>query len=204
MPTRGWTRAIVLIAAAVWAALALLHGSSIDGAWFSYAGTSASAVVYLMWAFDRWLWHLPGVRGLHGRPVLHGTWRCVLETNYEARRGEEIECYLVVRQTYSHESVAMLLEDSSSASTAAALDDRDGRLVLSYVFLSEKRLLARAGNPPARGACELTIGREPTLHLEGDYWMEHGTGGHVVTRGHDRKIYDTFAGARKGDYPGQG
>lgn len=38
----------------------------------------------------------------------------------------------------------------------------------------------------------------PSIRLEGDYWMEHGTHGRIATTGYTAVLYDSFADARDG------
>jgi len=76
----------------------------------------------------------------------------------------------------------------------------NGRCVFYYLFRSDKSALEPATNPPSRGAADLTVGMQPTLHLEGDYWMEVGTRGQLRTVGRSTKIYDTFNGAKQGEF----
>jgi hypothetical protein len=160
-----------------------------------------TVVILFLLAFDKWLWRWPGFRRLHGRPVIHGTWKTELRTSYENRKDEIIECYLVVEQTYSQICTRTLFDRSQSKSTNAGLVRAGGQCVLYYIFRSEKHALQPSTNPPSRGAAELTVASKPSPHLEGDYWMmEAKTRGRVRTVGHSPTIYDTYAGAQQGEY----
>ena len=106
----------------------------------------------------------------------------------------------MIRQTYSSISVDGIFEISHSHCLSANLVTVDGRCTLNYLFRSEAQTRHREGNPPSRGAASLRVGRQPRLHLEGDYWMERGTRGEIVSDGHTTKLYDTFAAARGGAY----
>jgi hypothetical protein len=119
---------------------------------------------------------------------------------YEGRKGEVIECYLVIDQTYSRICARMLFDRSRSNSMSGDLVRENRRCVLYYVFRSDKHALEPAANPPSRGAADLTVAIFPSPHLEGDYWMEVGTKGRLRTVGRSTTIYDTFAGARQGTY----
>lgn len=200
MPTANWTRAVIALAAGVWVLIFVVTGGSLDAAWAKPLGLVAAAVVFLLLAFDQWVWRWPAVRRLTRRPVLRGTWRTELRTSYEARAEEFIEAYLVIRQTYSKVFVSMLFDRSQSTSMSGDLVTEDGRCVLYYVFRSDKQTLERGENPPARGAAQLTVAIAPSVHLEGDYWMEHGTRGRVASVGHTPVIYDTYQAARAAKY----
>ena len=114
---------------------------------------------------------------LSRRPVLHGTWKAELRTSFPDRADEEIECFIVVYQTYSRICIDMLFDRSSSRSMSADLLIEASRCVLYYVFHTHPDTLHRDGNPPARGGAALVIAREPRIHLEGDYWTERETRG---------------------------
>jgi hypothetical protein len=197
MPTPGWTRAVIFLAAATWTLIIFVSGGSLRASWAKSLGLAAAIVVFLLLAFDRWIWRWPGVRHVVRHPVLHGTWKTELRTSYEARADEVIEAYLVIRQTYSKICVAMLFDRSQSSSMSGDLIREDGRRVLYYVFRSDKQTLQKDENPPS---AQLTVATRPLMHLEGDYWMEHGSRGRVVTVGRSPVIYDTFTGARTGEY----
>jgi hypothetical protein len=200
MPSSKWIRAVILLAAGLWAAIMLISGESLKWSWAKPLGLVASAVIFIVAGFDRWAWRWPILRKLTKRPILVGTWRVELRTSYKGRRDEVIEAFLVVRQTYSTICVDMLFDRSQSTSMSGDLVTEDGKCVLYYVFRSDKNTLERKGNPPSRGAAELTVDRHATLRLEGDYWMEHGTHGRVSTTGHSSVIYESYSSANNGDY----
>jgi hypothetical protein len=164
--------------------------------WLAPIGPAVTVAVAGLWVFDRWAWRQPGIRRLLNRPVLRGTWKCELRSSYEDRAGEVIESYLVIDQTYTQICVRMLFDRSQSISMSGDLVEEKGRCVLYYVFRSEKSALEPDSNPPARGAADLKVARKPTLSLEGDYWMERGTKGALVTVGHSATPFDTFGAAR--------
>ncbi|TAJ17192.1 MAG: hypothetical protein EPO65_11755 [Dehalococcoidia bacterium] len=150
----------------------------------------------LLLAYDRLIWRWPLIRGLTPRPVLYGTWKAELRTSFAPRANEIVECYLTIRQTYSSIQVDMVFEHSRSFSLSAALAEQDGRVQLSYTYRSQGDALHQDGNPPSRGAAVLIIAREPSLHLEGDYWMERGTKGTIRTLGHNPTLLESFTAAR--------
>jgi hypothetical protein len=200
MPTPTWTRIVVLTAAALSGILALIFGAKIDSDLLRVVLPASSGVIVLLWVFDRWLWRWSWINHFLSRPVLDGTWKCVLRTNYAERAGEEIDAYLVIDQTCSRICVRMLFDRSQSISMSGDLVNEGGRCILYYVFRSEKHAFEPDTNPPARGAADLRIGRKPKIHLEGDYWMERGTTGRLLTVGYSDAHYDTFDAAKGGTY----
>lgn len=200
MPTPKWARIVIALAALVSAVVVLATGGTVDINLAKAVATASTVVILFLLAFDKWLWRWPGIRRVHRRPVIHGTWKTELKSSYEGRKDEVIECYLVIDQTYSRICARMLFDRSRSSSMSGDLVRENGRCVLYYVFHSEKHALEPASNPPNRGAADLTVATQPHLHLEGDYWMMVGTKGRVKTVGHSRTIYDTFDGAKQGEY----
>jgi predicted pore-forming effector associated with SMODS systems len=200
VPTSNWTRLVIALATLVSASIVLATGGQIDLNLARAVVTASTVVILFLLVFDRWLWRWPGIRRVTRRPVLHGTWKTELRTSYAARTDEVIEAYLVIRQTYSTICVDMLFDRSQSTSMSGDLVRENGRCILYYVFRSDKQTLERDENPPARGAAQLTVAARPSLHLEGDYWMEHGTQGRVATIGHSTVTYDTYSAAHRGGY----
>lgn len=200
MPTSGWTRIVIALAAGAWILIVLASGDHIDASWIKPLGLASSLVVWALLVFDRWAWRWPGLRRLARRPVLHGTWRGELRTSYCPRKDEVIRAYMVIRQTYSSTLIAMLFDRSQSISMSGSLVVEGGRWVLYYVFRSDKQTLERDENPPARGAAELTVSTRPSTRLEGDYWMEHGTRGHFTTVGFNPGLFDTFGAAEEATF----
>jgi hypothetical protein len=199
MPSARWTKIVIFAAAVAWAVILLVNGQPLDVAWAEPLGYAASSVVILLLAFDRWMWSWPLLSRLSGRPILGGTWKTELRTTFQDRQDEIIECYIVIRQTYSTIAVSMLFDRSTSHSRSAELS-KEGRWVLYYVYRSDKSALEPITNPPSRGAVELTVAISPQTHLEGDYWTDQSTKGHYKTVGHAKNVFDTFEAARAAEF----
>jgi hypothetical protein len=192
--------AIVLSALLAFAAVWLTTGKA-DVTFTKTLVSVGSIAILLIVGFDNWAWRFWPFRLIFRRPILHGTWKVEQETDYEPRQGELIEAYLVIDQTFTGiRRVRGLYEGSSSHSLAADLAVDRSECTLSYIFRTEARTMNREGNPPSRGACILEVGRHPTLHLEGDYWLERKTKGHIRSLGHSKKLSGTFASAQADDY----
>ncbi len=206
MPSQNWARITIALAAIVSAVMVLVTGGSgaVSLNTAKIVISASSIVTILLLAFDRFLWRWPGVRRLHKRPVLRGTWKTELRTTYEERKDEVIDCFLVIDQTFSRICARMLFDRSRSNSMSGDIVRENGRCVLYYIFRSDKNALAPDTNPPARGAADLTIASTPMTHLEGDYWMERGTKGTLRTVGFSTALFDTFAAAAQADYTSGG
>jgi hypothetical protein len=202
MPSARWTRIVIALSAVTWALILLLHGESLKSSWAQFFGWTASLVVLMLLAFDRWIWCWPFVRAAIRRADVRGTWKLELRSTFEPRKDEIIDAYLAIRQTFSTISATMLTDRATSVSRNADLACEGGRWVLSYQYMSQKHADApdRAMNPSARGAAELVVATTPTTHLEGDYWTEQGTQGRIRTLGRNPKVFDTYAAAQSATF----
>jgi SMODS-associating 2TM, beta-strand rich effector domain len=163
MPSQNWARITIALAAIVSAVMVLVTGGSgaVSLNTAKIVISASSIVTILLLAFDGFLWRWPGVRRLHKRPVLRGTWKTELRTTYEERKDEVIDCFLVIDQTFSRICARMLFDRSRSNSMSGDIVRENGRCVLYYIFRSDKNALAPDTNPPARGAADLTIASTP-------------------------------------------
>jgi hypothetical protein len=200
MPSALWIRGTVIAAAAIATGIVWVTGHGVDIPYIKALVTASGVVTVAVFIYDGAAWRWPGLRTLTSRPVLHGTWKAELQTSFTSRETEIIEAYLVVRQTFSRISVSMLFDRSRSRSMVGDLVFEDRTCVLYYLFRTEAGTLHRDGNPPARGGAAVIVNRWPSMHLEGDYWTERETRGHVRTVGRTTKIYDTFSAAQSGTY----
>jgi hypothetical protein len=200
MPTPGWTRVVIFLAAGFWLLLTFVLDVPVDTMWLKSLGGIASGVVLVLLAFDSLLWRwLP--EALTRRPVLRGTWRASLQYQWPMDEPQKSkDCYIVIRQTFSKVSVDMLLDISESHSTSADLIERNGRRFLCFSYWSSARTTEREGNPPHRGGAELAVSTKPRTRLEGDYWTERRTIGHISTLGHSSTLFDDYSSAQVGSY----
>lgn len=200
MPNERWARGIILAAATLWVIFVLVAGGQVDFGWYRWLGASISIIVYGLWFFDRWAWRWRGVRRLHRRPVLHGTWRIVLRTDYAERAEDEIEAYLAVTQTFTTVFVCLMTDRARSGSLGAELvSEKDGQ-ILYYIFRVEPSILGRVGNETRRGGTALRVIRRPKIQMEGEYWTEVGTNGEIRTDGHSKTVFESWETARAGTY----
>lgn len=195
MPTPSWTRIVVALAAGTWLVAAVLMDVPIDQEWLRPLGIATSAVVLLLLAFDRWLWRLFPTKVIG--PKLYGTWAATLEYE-DTAAGERVRkpCFIVIRQDYSRIRCVDLFTDiSTSRSENAAILGEDGRRSLWFSYWSGAHAQERDGNPPHRGAAQLTITTKPKVKLTGDYWTDRQTCGRIVADTRIAHCYDDYASA---------
>src|SRR5438477_619196 len=117
-------KVLIGLVVVIWALALIAQGQPVPLDYlkaFSYAVTGVSFAL-LLW--ERWLWSGRLFRPwLTTRPDLRGTWKGWLASDWvdpvtKQGRGD-IECYLVIRQTFSTLDLRLLTEESGSISLSA-------------------------------------------------------------------------------------
>jgi len=199
MPSSIWIRIVIFVAALFWFGATLVMEIPVGERWVRPLGLAASATVAGILAFDRYLWRLLP-QSVVKHPKVRGTWKATLEYEWPSGTRKTKDCYLVIQQTFSQLSVVGLFDISRSRSTAADITKTDGSYELWYVYWSEANPLERGGNPPHRGAMNLTVSFHPRIALEGQYWTDRKTVGLVRTSGHSKKLFNSYSTAERGSY----
>jgi hypothetical protein len=123
MPTRTQVQVVLVIAVIVWAGLLFVEGVTLKPSYLKPFSLTVAVVILILLAFERWLWRIPPVAKALHRPVLRGTWKGQLKSNWiDPRTGQEIEpidIFLLVRQTYSTVSLRLMTQESTSRSLVA-------------------------------------------------------------------------------------
>ena len=118
MAAQRYIKAIIYTAVVAWTVVLYLNHEAIKSPWLHDLPTVITVVLYVVIAFDLWLWKLPFLHDWFvKRPVIDGTWKVELRSNWKdlAARGETfapIEGYMVVRQTFSTLSMRLLTAES--------------------------------------------------------------------------------------------
>lgn len=192
---------------AVWAAVTFLIGLDLDEnarKGLSYLPSIAGALVV---AFDLWLWKLPGLSRITGKPRLWGTWRVELQPSAKAvipkggNRGP-ITGVMVIEQTFWTTAVQLYTQESGSSSISAAIvnktDSKQSKSLL-FTYTNNPRQAHSHRSAQHSGTCRLDVtGTSPTS-LSGTYWTDRVTAGDVtltlVDRKDDRSRDDALAAA---------
>ncbi len=183
MLTKNQLTAILFIAAALWGALLLLDGVSVDASLLTPFSRVVGILVLLLAAYDRWLWKLPVfARWLAKRPVLQGTWRGVISSRWkDPKTGmtpAPIEAYMVVRQTLSSLSMRLHTAESSSELLGAEISYApDGTCELSGVYRNEPKAAVLHRSPIHHGGILLRVVGQPATSLKGKYWTDRNSAG---------------------------
>lgn len=180
------TKIIVGIAAVVWLAVALLSGSQavpvVALKAFSIAGTVAALLLVL---YDRFIWKWKVVRAFTGKPLVAGTWRGHLVSDYrsEGDSGElrRIPTAIRVKQTNSTLYVTLFTGESQSVTEQGQLiKEADDRWRMSWVYVNDPRAPVQHKSHQHRGVCDVYLSGKDGETLEGKYFTSRKTTGELA------------------------
>jgi hypothetical protein len=202
-------RAVLFVVAALIIA-ALLLSSAIRGhlpenasEWLAPIGPAVTVAGIGLAVFNRWVWHFPLIRKIHGRPVLRGTWHGELASQWiNPQTGEGIppdpDVFLAIRQTFWTVSVRLITKESKSHSLNASVRDTGDRVYeLAYVYTNTPRASVRDRSEVHYGAAVLAAPVDRTAGLEGHYFTDRNTRGDIRFRRHFKKPIETHAAGRE-------
>lgn len=191
-----YVKAIIYTAVAVWAIVLLVTGQKLSSDLLRPLSAVTSVVVLLSLAFELWLWKLPFLHPwLVKRPVIEGTWRAELRSNWKDCAGAgnpPIDGYVVIRQTFLNLSLRLLTKESSSHLVGTEIVcSVDGLYCVSGVYRNEPHFQDRSHSPIHFGAVWLQVIETPVQMMEGHYWTDRNTAGEMkLTERHKQKFQD--------------
>jgi SMODS-associating 2TM, beta-strand rich effector domain len=189
----------VVYAAALFAAGVRL-GDGLKSA-LSYLPTLTTLFVV---AFDKWLWRWPGIRRMHGRPILNGLWLTELTPGKDSHIPDAgnwgpIEAYIIIEQTFWSISITQLTKESESHSRAAVFIPRteSKRSVLSFTYDNQPGRKHLSRSPRHVGACEFEVSGTAPTELKGSYFTDRFTAGDMELKFADRTTsHGSFEGCQ--------
>jgi hypothetical protein len=196
-----YVKAIIYTAVAVWAIILLVTGQQVSSNLLRPVSTVTSTVVLLSIAFELWLWKLSFLHGwLVKRPVLAGTWRAELRSNWKDASGSAIptvEGYVVIRQTFLNLSLRLLTKESSSHLVGTEIVcSADGLYCIGGVYRNEPHYQYRTRSPIHFGAVWLQVIDTPVQMLRGHYWTDRNTAGELLLTGRQKQSFQDFESAQ--------
>ncbi len=199
MMTQTAVYALVAFIALLWTRLG---GQTISVALLGPLSTLGSLVIIGLFLFDQLLWKVVP-RRVVGRPVIEGTWRVALKSNWLDRPTGEaispIDGFLVIRQTFSKVEVRLLTAESTSRQVSAhfaRLDD--DQYCLCAVYRNEPRRELRDRSAIHFGALVLRLPSHGSDVLSGEYWTDRQpqqTGGELRASGRISRRFTDYASA---------
>ena len=206
MPSRPQLQVAIGTVIIVWAILLFVSGVTLKPSYLKPLSLAISIAYFVLLAFDRWLWRIPFVSRMLHCPVLRGTWKGQLQSNWIDPSTNEaaaaVDVFLVIRQTYSTISMRMLTKESASRSLVASLQaPRDDVARASSTYQSVPRLLIQDRSRIHHGALMLEVEGSPGNRLTGSYWTDRDTKGEVLLSARLPKPYTSFDEASAGKWP---
>jgi SMODS-associating 2TM, beta-strand rich effector domain len=161
-------------------------------------GSVVGAVSLSLLLFDKWAWKFWPLNGfLIKRPLLHGTWRTELQSDWVDPSTNQvippINCYMVIRQTASTLSIRLVTRESRSETVSAAIEDcGDGTFEVNCAYRNKPRAMYRHRSDVHFGAMLLMADCLRPPMLEGDYWTDRKTIGTINLRDRKKKTCLNF------------
>lgn len=185
MPTRTQVSAFLALSVTFWVGFLAFSGTPLNWEMLAPFGLVVGAVSAVLLVFDAWAWRLPIFRSwLIKRPVLHGTWKTELQSDWtNPETGEDaptIHCFMVIRQTASKVSIRLVTPESKSETVSAGIEVcSDGTFELSCTYRNKPKAMYRHRSEVHYGAMLLGIENQMPQRLEGEYWTDRKTTGSV-------------------------
>lgn len=191
------------IAAAVWFVIAILtHQTTSTTALrtISIAG-SAATIIFLL--YDRYIWKWPIVRMFTGKPVITGTWRGTVRSDYlapgKSRPLPPIAAVIRIEQTDSKVYVTLFTSESQSVSELGrVVKEPDGRWRIIWQYVNSPRPPVRHRSNVHQGVCDVYISGKHGEALTGQYYTNRKTVGEVNFNEWSKQQYADAESALKG------
>lgn len=140
-----------------------------------------STLAFALWEKFTWKWRV--VRYFTGVPLISGTWRGEMVSQYvrpDDTRVPPIPTVLYISQTASKVTVTLFTSESKSVSDRVKLlRDSDGIWQLSWQYFNTPRPEVRDRSEPHRGAAQVDVGSQPGEGLQGSYFTDRPTQGEL-------------------------
>ncbi len=177
-------------------------GEEVKVGWLRFYSAAVFVAVGALTVFDRWLWRTRLLQRLQFVPPdLRGTWKGVLASEWNDPTTGPAPAlktvYLVIRQTVSQVSAALLTDESRSASSLAKTSRADGSVRLDYLYLNQPALRVEHRSRMHRGSTVLDVAGNPAKRLHGRYWTDRDSKGELTFTERRLKYADDFTHAEE-------
>ncbi len=192
---------IVFFASLFFLLLLVVDGVAIKISWLRFVPLFVTILMLLLSAFDLFFWRIFPEK-LTKRPRIYGTWQGTIQSKWTDRdTGEQIspiECYIVIRQTFSKLSYRQMTAESSSKMIGGdIISDSDNIHQIAGIYRNEPAILHREQSPIHYGGQLLTVIGKPAKGLKGGYWTDRNTAGYLELTKRKKKIFHDFQSAKE-------
>lgn len=202
MPNGATIRVIVAVVATVFFIGSWLQTGSPATSLLSLFSAAVFATTLALWLWDKWIWKTKLAQKLPSVPVdISGTWKSTLESLWVSpKTGKSPDpktVYVVVRQSSSRVSVCLITDESLSRASLARFTIEAGIWTLHYIYTNESRIDLREKSPIHHGSAVLTVTGRPAKRLNGGYWTDRGSKGHLTLSSNRRHLAEDFEECRQ-------
>jgi len=196
-------KSIIYLTVFVWTGFLYIHGQTLESSYLKPLSTVTSIVIVIGMAFDFYLWRLPGFRWLVKRPVVDGSWRVELQSNWINPATNEgippIEAFMVITQTLSSLSMRLMTPESTSNLVGAEIVCAPDKIYcISGVYHNEPVYSVRYRSEIHYGGLNLQIAEDNETTITGHYWTDRKTAGTMTLTDRTSKKYQSYAAAKAG------
>jgi hypothetical protein len=201
MKPERFVKPIIYFSVFVWGIVLYFNHETLTPSLLKPLSIVATVASFAAMAFEQWLWKLPGLNWLVKRPVIEGTWKVEMRSDWvDPSTGGAIpplEGYMVVRQTLSTLSMRLLTAESSSELVGTEIIcSEDGLYCVCGVYRNEPRFGVRQRSSMHYGAVWLKVSDKPVSQLAGHYWTDRKTAGEIQLSDQRRKKLQTFESSK--------
>jgi hypothetical protein len=203
MTASAQTKIAIGIAAGVWFIIAILTDQTVSTTALKTVSIAGSAAAIIFLLYDRFIWKFTPVRALTGKPLVAGTWRGTLQSDY-VRPGESdpippIPAAIRVVQTDSTLFVTLFTSESQSVTEQGRIvKEADGRWRMSWLYVNNPRPSLQHRSNVHHGVCDLYLSGSDGEALAGQYFTGRKTTGEVRFVEWSRRSYGDAASALTG------
>ncbi|SBW17199.1 putative membrane protein [Candidatus Protofrankia californiensis] len=202
MISRSQIQIAITLAVVAWALLLFVEGVSLKPTYLKPYSIAIGIVTLCFLAYDRWIWKFPPLSRTLGKPVLRGTWKGEIRSEWidpsTGTRIAPIEVYVAIFQTSSTISLRLMSKESSSSTLTAALQVSKVALPrIASMYQNIPSLSLRRHSGIHHGAILLDVYGLPVQRLFGWYWTDRDTKGEISLEVRSRKIYSSFNEAQR-------
>lgn len=190
-------RVVAIIVSAVFVVGSWLTTGTADLSFLRYFSIAVLVVTITLAAWDKWLWKtrlaqmIPSV----SRDV-SGTWEAKLESLWVDSVTGKVPpiktVYLVIRQSSSTVSIALISNESKSRSSTARVIQEDGSWLLHYIYTNEPDVTLLKQSPIHHGSGVLSITGNPAKRVSGTYWTDRDSKGKLNLERRTRRLGEDF------------
>lgn len=173
------------LAILIFAVLAIREGQNFASQILSVFSSAISWTVVVRLLYVKWLWKLKPLRWLesiHHVPYLEGVWTGEYHSTGNPNTPPDrlkgaAEVEICQPNIHTIKVIRRSIESTSRSFGEEILKGDDGIIQLIYSYRSEPKATVRDRSSISYGSARLTLERNGTAKLEGDYWTDQKTTG---------------------------